>query len=185
MRTIKYKYQDPLEVLWLRAAQDMGMRIERSDDVFASWDGNGVLHIGGPDTLDPDDTLAQMIFHETCHALVEGPAGLTQPDWGLQIDNPAHRVREHACLRLQAALAAPHGLRKFFAATTNFRKYYDQLPEDPLLDDGDPATLMARSGWQRLQAGNWNAPLSHALERSAAIAAIVQQAAGHDSLWSA
>jgi hypothetical protein len=184
MRTIKYEYRDPLEVIWLRAAADMGMRIERSSDVFASWDGNGVLHIGGPKTLDPDDSLAQMIFHETCHALLEGPEALGKPDWGLEIDNPAHRVREHACLRLQAALAAPHGLRQFFAATTTFRRYFDQLPEDPLKDGGDPATPMAQAGWERLQAGDWAAPLSHALERSAAIAAIVKQAATGESLWS-
>lgn len=160
------------------------MHIERSDDVFASWDGNGVLHIGGPETLDPDDSLAQMIFHETCHALVEGADAFNKPDWGLEIDNPAHRVREHACLRLQAALAAPHGLRQFFAATTNFRKYYDQLPEDPLLNDGDPATPLANGGFQRLQAGEWALPLSNALQRSAAIAAIVKQVAAADSLWS-
>lgn len=184
MRTIQYEYRDPLEVIWLRAAADMGMRIERSDDVFASWDGNGVLHIGGAETLDPDDSLAQMIFHEACHALVEGPEALKKPDWGLEIDNPAHRVREHACLRLQAALAGPHGLRQFFAATTNFRKYYDQLPADPLLNDGDPATPMARAGWERLQAGEWAVPLASALERSAAIAAIAMLAAGDDSLWS-
>lgn len=185
MRTIKYEYRDPLEVIWLHAAEQMGMRIERSADVFASWDGNGVLYIGASKTLDPDDSLAQMIFHEACHALVEGPEAMTKPDWGLEIDNPAHRVREHACLRLQAALAEPHGLRWFFAATTNFRKYYDQLPGDPLLDDDDdPAAPMARAGWERMQAGVWAEPLSNALKRSAAIAAIVKQAAGDDSLWS-
>lgn len=184
MRTIQYEYRDPLDVIWLQAAADMGMQIERSDDVFASWDGNGVLHIGGPETLDADDSLAQMIFHETCHALVEGPESLNKPDWGLEIDNPAHRVREHACLRLQAALALPHGLRQFFAATTNFRKYYDQLPEDPLNDDNDPATVFAAAGWKRSQAGPWAEPLANALKRTAAIAAIVKPVSPTDSLWS-
>lgn len=184
VRTTKFEYRDPLEVVWLNAADHMGMRIERSDDVFASWDGNGVLRIGGPETLDPDDSLAQMILHEACHALVEGPESLSKPDWGLEIDNSAHRVREHACLRLQAALTSPYGLREFFAATTNFRKYFDALPDDPLIEDGDPATILARAGWERFEVGEWNRVLTEALERSAKIADVVKQVAGQTSLWS-
>ncbi|MEZ6130845.1 MAG: hypothetical protein R3C59_19415 [Planctomycetaceae bacterium] len=183
MRQVHYRYQDPLEVIWLHAATRMGMQVERSTDVFAAWDGRGVLTIGTPETLDADDSVAQMILHETCHALIEGPESFTKPDWGVQIDNPAHRVREHATLRLQAALTAPYGLRLFFAATTNFRRYYDQLPEDPL-QGHDEATELARAGWQRATSGPWSQPLTAALETSAAIARLVAPAAVADSLWS-
>jgi len=184
MRTIQYEYRDPLEVIWLRAAADMGMRIERSDDVFASWDGRGTLTVGASETLDADDSLAQMILHEICHALVEGPDGFHKPDWGVQIDNPAHRVREHATLRVQAALTTSHGLREFFAATTSFRRYYDQLPENPLADDGDDATSLAQDGWKRATLGPWSEPLSTALHQTAAIAMTLADTAAGDSLWS-
>ena len=105
----------------------------------ASWNGAGVLTIGTPETLDPDDSLAQMILHETCHALCEGPESLQKMDWGLDNSSPAKRVHEHACLRLQAALADQYGLRAFFAATTMFRAYYDRLPSEPLAPSDDPA----------------------------------------------
>ena len=162
----------------------MGMTIERSSDVFAAWDGTGVLQIGTPETLDPDDSLAQMILHETCHGLIEGPDAFYLPDWGLQIDNPAQRVREHSCLRLQAALSQPFGLREFFAATTNFRKYYDQLPADPLVDDGDPAVEAAQEGMERATTGPWSAAIREALEATQRISEIVKSIAGVTSLWS-
>ena len=171
-------------MIWLHAASEMGMRIERHNDVFAAWDGNGMLRIGGPETLDADDSLAQMILHETCHALVEGPESLQKPDWGLEIDNPAHRVREHACLRLQAALASASGLRQFLAPTTSFRWYYDQLPEQPLTEGDDPAISPAIAGWERATTGPWSNAIATALKRTAEIADLVQPLAAADSLWS-
>lgn len=182
-KVISRRYQDPLDLVWLQAATAMGMRVERDPAVFASWDGCGTLRIGVPESLDPDDCLAQIILHEICHALVEGPASLKKADWGLEIDNSAHRVREHACLRLQAALAAQYGLRDFFAATTAFRRYYDALPEDPLANCDDPAVDAARDGWQRASAGSWAAPLHRALQATSDIAAAVRSAAPTDSLW--
>jgi hypothetical protein len=184
VRDVQTTYADPLEVLWVETARQLGMTIERDSTVFASWNGGGVLTIGLPESLDPDDSLAQMIFHEICHGLVEGPAAFDQPDWGLQIDNPAHRIREHACLRLQAALADRHGLRELLAATTNFRKYYDTLADDPLDSDDDPAAQIARRGWDRATTGAWSAPLDHALTMTAQIAAAVRSVAPQDSLWS-
>jgi len=160
------------------------MRIERSNEVFASWDGKGTLTVGSAETLDADDSLAQMILHETCHALVEGPEGFSQPDWGVQIDNPEHRVHEYACLRLQAALTEKYGLRTFFAATTTFRKYYDQLPSEPLADTKDNAVALALPGWQRATTGPWAVDLHEALQATAEIAAIVKKLAPTDSLWS-
>ena len=183
MRSIEVAYQDPLDLVWLHAATEMGIRVERDESVFAAWDGRGTLRIGTPETLDPDDTLAQMIFHEVCHALVEGPDALCQPDWGLDITDPSQRVREHACLRLQASLAGQHQLRNFLASTTNFRTYYDQLPADPLADDGDPATPLARTGFDRATTGPWSSALRSALERTNRIAAIVREIAPSSSLW--
>ena len=176
-------YDDPLDVIWLHAALRMGMTIERSSTVFAAWNGAGILTIGTAETLDPDDSVAQMILHETCHCLIEGPQSFSQPDWGVQIDNPEQRVREHSCLRLQAAITQPFGLRQFFAATTNFRKYYDKLPVDPLADDGDPAVEAAIAGMQRAKDGPWSAILADALQRTQQIAAIVCQVAEDESLW--
>ncbi len=183
MRTIKGIYQDPVELIWIHAARQMGMRIVRSPEVFASWDGAGTLRIGSPQTLDVDDSLAQMVFHEICHALCEGPAGHVQPDWGLEADNPAHRVREHACLRLQAALADLYGLRRLLAATTDFRPYYDRLPQRPLHDDGDPAVPVARAAWQCAGDGPWADTLHTALRLTAEFARLVQEHADASSIW--
>ena len=183
MRKITKTYSDPLDLIWLEAARQMGMRIVRSNDVFASWDGKGTLTIGHWSTLDADDCLAQMILHETCHALVEGPEAFELADWGLEIDNPAHRVRELACLRLQAALTSPHGLRQFLAATTNFRRYYDQFPVDPLSGDGDDVKIAAEA-MERASFGPWAEILQQALSRTAAIFRIASECAPPDSLWS-
>lgn len=183
MRTNKHVYTDPLDVIWLDAARRMGMRVVRSSEVFAAWDGQGTLTIGTAETLDPDDSLAQMILHETCHALIEGPDAFHQPDWGVRLDLPQQRVREHACLRLQAALTQPFGLRQFFAATTMFRRYYDDLPTDAMEGDDDPAVPIARRGLQRAHSGPWSSILQLALLRTRTIAECVLAAADEDSLW--
>lgn len=184
MRTIDRTYQDPLELIWIQTAAELGIKVERDATVFASWDGAGTLLIGTPETLDADDSLAQMIFHEICHALVEGPEAFQLPDWGLESDNPAHRVREHACLRLQAALADKYGLREFLASTTVYRKYYDSLPSNPLDDDGDPSVAPAQAGRQRSHEEPWSAPLDRALRLTFGIADLVSRIAPVASLWS-
>ena len=124
-----------------------------------------------------------MILHELCHLLVEGPEAITLPDWGLEND-PSKVVHEHATLRLQAALADTVGLRRFIAATTVFRKYYDRLPEGPLDGDGDPAIDMARIAWQRSRMPAWAAPLDRALRMTAEIARTLREIAPPESLWS-
>ncbi|WP_146573400.1 hypothetical protein [Botrimarina hoheduenensis] len=182
MRKIEKKYEDPLSLVWLHAAEQMGLRIERSAEVNASWDGVGVLTIGTPETLDADDSLAQMILHEVCHALCEGPESLARLDWGLGSE-PDKKVHEHAALRLQAALADQIGMRAFFASTTIFRHYYDQLPADPLAKGDDPAIALAQVGWERAHAGPWAEALAVALERTAQIAAAIADIATPDSLW--
>lgn len=182
MRKIEKQYDDPLDLVWLHAAKQMGMRVVRSTEVNASWDGAGVLTIGTAETLDPDDCLAQMILHEACHALVEGPDCLTKLDWGLR-NEPAKKVHEHACLRLQAALADQVGMRSFFASTTVFRGYYDQLPAEPLAPCEDPAVELALPAWQRAKQGAWAAAIDEALRKTADIRLLIQGQAPESSLW--
>jgi hypothetical protein len=183
VRKILQTYQDPVELIWLHAASRMGMQIARSAEVNASWDGQSILTIGSPETLDADDCLAQMILHEACHALCEGPESLSKPDWGLDSFNPAKKVREHACLRLQTAFADRHGMRSFFASTTMFRSYYDRIPADPLADDADPAAVIAQEAWARAQAGPWFEPLDDAIRRTALIASTLEGITESGSMW--
>jgi len=185
VRNIEKTYSDPLSLVWIHAAKRMGMRVERSNEVNAAWNGEGILAIGASETLDPDDCLAQMILHEICHALCEGPDSLLRPDWGLESAGPAKRVREHACLRLQAALADQYGMRSFFAATTMFRSYYDRLPTEPLAAGEDPAIAQAQAGWERAHDGPWAAALHEALDRTAQISRVLHGLTTEDSLWHA
>jgi hypothetical protein len=187
VRKIKKTYSDPLDLIWLHAARQMGIRVERSAEVNASWNGDGVLTIGTPETLDPDDCLAQMILHEVCHALCEGPESLHKLDWGLPSAGAHAKVHEHACLRLQAALADKHGMRRFFAATTMFRAYYDGLPTDPLAEGDEPndwpAIRLARAGWQRSRQEPWSTALDEALGRTVQIARVLDGVTTEGSLW--
>ena len=116
-----HTYSDPLDVIWTQLAGHLGWRIERSTEVYAAWDGHGTLTLASSDTFDPDDSLAQMIFHEICHALVEGQERWSQPDWGLCNTDARDLAQEWAAVRVQAALADAHGLRKFLAPTTDHR----------------------------------------------------------------
>lgn len=169
-RTVHHRYEDPLDHIWLEAARRIGLRIERTLSAYASTDGAGTLFIGSWDSLDADDCLAQMIFHELCHSLVEGLDAFTRPDWGLDNTDSRHVVREHACLRLQAALAGEHGLRRFLAPTTDFRSFYDRLGNDPLIPRGEPATVLAIQGLHRSEQKPWAPHLDAALRATASIA---------------
>jgi hypothetical protein len=190
-REIHRRYEDPLERVWLTCAERIGFRVERSAEVNASSDGRGTIRIGTAETLDSDDCLAQMILHELCHALVEGPESHALPDWGL--DNLTDRdvPREHAALRLQAALATPHGLRHVLAPTTDFRSFYDALPWDPFVPALDPTSCAARIGAVRAEAKPWTPALHEALEATAAMAAAAapvgteRAADGVGSIWEA
>jgi len=94
VRRVTRRYDDPLDRVWLTAAERVGLRVRRSADAFASTDGRGTLIIGSADTLDPDDCLAQMIFHELCHSLVQGPESFAHPDWGLDNEGARDLVRD-------------------------------------------------------------------------------------------
>ncbi|MCP4461219.1 MAG: hypothetical protein GY819_00305 [Planctomycetaceae bacterium] len=182
-RSIHKRYSDPLDLIWVRTAHNCGIQVVRSTQVFAAWDGKGKLQIGTPETLDPDDSLAQMILHELCHALVAGPQAFQEEDWGLDYDQQDHEVYEHAALRLQAALADTVHLRTFFASTTDFRDYFDRLPENPLDDSTDEATGLAIQAMQRLKGSSWDSPIREALMATAKISQLLTDFAGEDSIW--
>ncbi|MEM9191482.1 MAG: YkgJ family cysteine cluster protein [Myxococcota bacterium] len=181
-RTIDSRYRDPLEVVWVGVAERVGFRIRRSSEVYASFDGRKTILIGTAEVLDPDDNLAQMILHELCHALVQGPEQHRADDWGLDNQTDRDLESEHACLRLQAALTRPHGLRRILAPTTEHRAYYDRLPEDPL-GGSEPAVLRARIGWHRADRYPFAPELSRALAATATIAEALGRYAGPDDLF--
>lgn len=169
-RVPTHKYTDPLDHVWVTAARRIGFRVERTRDAYAATPGGRVLLLGDPASLDADDSLAQMILHELCHSLVEGEASFDVRDWGLDNETERDVPREEACLRLQAALTARHGLRRFFAPTTDFRAFYDALAEDPLSPRNDPTITMAVLGFRRADKAPWAPHLRDALEATAAIA---------------
>lgn len=124
-----------IDAVWIGAAARLGFRVERSDNAYASFDGAGVITIGSPATLDDDDCVAQLVFHELCHALVQGESQLNALDWGLDNTHDGDRVQEDACLRVQAHLAGRFGLRTIMTPTTVTRPYYDGLGAQALADD--------------------------------------------------
>ena len=75
IRVATHRYEDPLARVWTHCAERVGFQVARSKEAYASSDGRGTLLIATDDQFDPDDNLGQMIFHELCHALVEGAAG--------------------------------------------------------------------------------------------------------------
>lgn len=167
---MRHLYVDPLAQVWLTAARRIGLRVVRTPDAYAATDGKGTLAVGADATLDPDDSLAQMIFHELCHSLVEGEPAFAQPDWGMDNTAPDHDWREHACLRVQWVLTGRHGLRAVFAPTTEFRAFWDQLAGDVLAERTDPSVQAAVAGLQRVGQPPWAPVLEQALAASAQIA---------------
>ena len=187
LRRVTHQYADPLDQIWLTTAARIGLRVERSGEVYAATDGRHTLAIGDAGTLDADDSLAQMILHELCHSMVEGPDAFTRPDWGLDNTGPRDVLREHACLRLQAHLAGRFGLRDFLAPTTEYRAFWDTLGADPFEPRRAPDTVAAILGAQRSERAPWAPHLGAAL---AATADVVHRAAafapaGSPSLYAA
>ena len=183
-RPILHHYQDPVDLIWIRAAADLGLKVQRSADVFASYDGNGTLTISEESDFDADDCLAQMIFHEICHWLVAGRKAVKLEDWGLSNIDDRDLVYEYAVIRLQAALARPYGLRAFMAVTTDWRPYWDGLPDDPLRDGDDPAIAFAQEASHLARLEPFKPVLKRSLAATAAIADAVRDASESSSLWS-
>lgn len=184
-RTIVHRYIDPLDRVWLSTLERIGLRVERTDAAYATTNGRGTVYVGAPHTLDPDDCLAQILFHEVCHAIVQGEANREVPDWGLDNTTERDRFREHACLRLQAALAARHGLRRFLAPTTDYREFYDALPKDPFEGaQGDESIALARAALACADHGPWRTALAEALSATARIVAAARPFATDGDLLS-
>ena len=168
-RPVHARYIDPLTHIWLSAVEQLGLRVGRDERGYATTDGNGRLTVAPDRDLDADDCLAQILLHELCHALVQGEQSFGQPDWGLENDADQAQyqgdtVREQACLRVQAALLRPYGLRGLLGPTTDFRAFYDRLPPDPLDGDAaDPALPLARDGLARAMRSPFRRPLDAAL----------------------
>ena len=212
-RRVITRYVDPIEVIWVECASSLGWRVIRSGEAFASWDGANTLTLGRGVDLDADDHLGQMILHEVCHALIEGPSGWGQTDWGLCNIDARHLDRELACHRLQAFWADQVSLRGLFAVTTDWRLYYDVLPSaalDPLstldlerwcqswsltLHDASALDLraqeLARIGLIRAQTVGWERALRRALRDTRSIAHLMSHYVSaaeprdenHSSLW--
>jgi hypothetical protein len=177
------QYQDPIDAIWIATAGKLGIEVRRGDGAYASYDGKGVLTIAQDAQLDADDSLAQMILHELCHALVSGPDAAQHVDWGLENVDRRDLVREHACHRLQAALCDRHGLRSLFAVTTEHRPYWDALPTDPLAGAADPAIELARAAYRGARSGRWGQVLDAALAATARIADVARPFVEPSSLW--
>jgi hypothetical protein len=180
---LKAGEQHAADAIWLRAAQALGITVVRSADAYASWDGNGTLTLASDEYLDPDDCLAQMIFHELCHLLVSGEQARHQPDWGLDNTSPKDLVYEYATNRLQAALAQAHGLRTFMGVTTMWRRYYDALPRDPLAAGDDAAIPLARKGLQVARQAPYREVLHAALAATATLADELRPRSASNALW--
>src|SRR5258706_2280783 len=184
-REVTHRYVDPLAQVWLDAARRIGLRVVRTTDAYAATDGRGTLAIGSDDTLDADDSLGQMIFHELCHSLVEGEASFERPDWGMDNTGPDHDWREHSCLRVQWVLAGRHGLRGVFAPTTDFRaSFWDGLSGDVLADRTDRSVQAAIAGLRRAELAPWAPALGEALAATTRIADAARPYAEPASLWS-
>lgn len=180
VRTATHAYQDPLEQLWIQCAHRIGFEIVRTPEAYASYDGKGRILIATSEQFDPDDNLGQMIFHELCHALVQGDEGEHAVDWGLDNTRIGNPWREHACLRVQAWLADQYGLRDFLAPTTDYRvTFWNSLGADPLEgpehDGGfrERSVVAARLALTRSHRPRWHQPLEEALSRTQKIAEIL------------
>jgi hypothetical protein len=183
-RAVTSRYTDPLTQVWVGAARRIGLRVIRTPEAYAATDGRGTLAIGDAATLDPDDSLGQMIFHELCHSLVEGPDSFERADWGMDNTGPDHDWREHACLRVQWVLTGRHGLRVLFAPTTDFRaSFWDRLSGNVLADRTDRSVHAAIVALRRSEQPPWAPALGEALAATAAIAAQAAAFADPTTLW--
>ncbi|HEU0031312.1 MAG TPA: YkgJ family cysteine cluster protein [Kofleriaceae bacterium] len=170
VRDVTHRYVDPLAQVWLGAARRIGLRVVRTPDAYAATDGRGTLAIATDEALDADDSLAQMIFHELCHSLVEGEDSFARADWGMDNTGPDHDWREHACLRVQWVLTGRFGLRTVFAPTTDFRAFWNELSGDVLADRTDPSVQAAIAAIRRAELPPWSPALLEALAATARIA---------------
>lgn len=171
VRPIQSRYRDPLDLIWLATARRLGLHVRRNPAIFSATDGTGLLELGPFDTLDADDTTAQMILHELCHWITNGYETFHERDWGFALDAELD-WREHSCLRLQAGLTQAFGLRGMLAPTSQFRAYHDAIPEDVLQPlEGWPheeqVVELAAVALERARGEPWGRPMREAFEATA------------------
>src|SRR5436190_1437672 len=95
---------EAIDRVWIETATRCGFRVLRSDAAYASSDGRGTIVIGEPATLDDDDSVAQLVLHEICHALVQGAERARRKD--------LDRVLAEALARTAALLRAEAGAQE-------------------------------------------------------------------------
>ena len=182
-RTIDCYYHDPLTLIWTRCLKSLNIQLERSEQVFASWDGQGTMTLSTPEHFDPDDHLGQLILHELCHALTEGPKSWTLTDFGLENIDDRDLDRELVAHRLQATLSDFVHLRGFFAITTEWRPYYDALGPNPLIEGPDHLLIPAKMGLYRALSHPFRTHILQALEQTAALQRLLAPLSESHSLW--
>jgi hypothetical protein len=164
-------YVDPLDQVWVAAARRIGFEVRRSPEVYAHYDGEGHIVVGTGDTLDPDDCMAQMVFHELCHGLVQGPDCFGKPDWGLDNTSERDYFRERATLRVQRVLASRFDLVRFLAPTTDFRGFHASLGDAPL-DGPEDEIALACTALQRAEQTPFDPHLYSALRTTRSIVSL-------------
>ena len=178
-RPILSRYLDPLELVWYATAKRLGLTVRRNPAIFSMTDGTGLLELGPKDTLDADDSAAQMIFHEICHWITNGVETFSERDWGFPLHDDLD-WREHACLRLQAHLSGEHALRQVLAPTSPFRAYYDEIPADPLRPHPggwreEEVVALAALAIERAAGEPWGETVQAALRATAAMREVAGQ----------
>ena len=157
---------EEIDRFWVNAARELGFAVVRTDTCYASTDGAGTIEIGVRDTLDDEDALAQLLFHELSHAIVQGEENLHRRDWGMDNTTNDDIDREYACLRVQAHLADRFTLRSIMTPTTEVRDYYRALESDPMAGH-DRACDLARVAIESELFARWRPVLDRALALTA------------------
>jgi len=160
-----------LDSTWLACARALDLEVVRGGDAYVHFDGC-TLHIADEAALDEDDSLAQLVLHEICHLLVQGPANRNSRDWGLDntgaVESAYDEVRERAAVRLQAHLSGAFGLRDHFFPTTVVRPFFEALPASALdAGDDDGSAALARAAATRAGHAPYRKALAQALTASA------------------
>jgi hypothetical protein len=146
------------------AAAEFGLRVERAAGSWVSYRAAQRAIVVAPDQeLDPDDCLLQIVLHELCHWMVQGPAAVAYDDWGLDNQTADDEACEHAALMLQRTLLAPRALVDVLEPTTEFRAYYRELGFDP---PTCAASTAASAGLDRWRAHSARSSMENVLQRA-------------------
>ena len=183
----RHPAQPLIDRLWLDAARRLAVPVVRDDDFgYVHWDGRA-LHLATDVELDADDTVAQLVLHEICHAITQGPAHLTTHDWGMDNTSNADELNEYAALRLQAHLLGAFGLRDLLFPTTVVKPFYLSLPGPEAggaidgtsnLGDDDASRPLARLAARTAATLPWRPILHTALDETARLAGRPRHATG-------